>query len=186
MMEITKDLLIELFYYVDDCLIWKFRNIQYFSHCKNPNQACSVWNSQNAGKIAGNEFSDGKTKYIQISISIGGNTKRYLAHRLIWLYVTGELPNKVDHIDGDGLNNSISNLRSVDTIDNNKNQKMSKKNTSGFTGVTYDKRNEKWKAFITVNGKTINGGLFININDAISKRKSLNIEYGFHTLHGRK
>lgn len=59
--------------------------------------------------------------------------------------------------------------------DNMRNISMNKNNTSGFTGV--DKPNQKWRARINVNGKTINLGLFTNIEDAIEARRNAEMKY---------
>ena len=63
------------------------------------------------GDIAGWSYNG----YREIEI----NDKKYKAHRLAWLYVYGEMPNKlIDHIDGNRSNNKISNLREA-TLDGN-------------------------------------------------------------------
>lgn len=61
-----------------------------------------------------------------------------------------------------------------------------KNNSSGFTGVCFDKNANKWRVDIRVDGKLIYGGLFDILSDAIDRRKEMNIEYGFHKNHGRK
>ena len=70
--------------------------------------------------------------YIQISLG----DRRYLSHRLVWLYHYGVFPEEqIDHIDGDRSNNRLENLREVPCSVNLRNQKMRPKNTSGTTGV---------------------------------------------------
>lgn len=66
----------------------------------------------------------------------------------------------VDHINGDGLDNRRSNLRLDINGQNNQNAAMSKNNTSGYKGVTYDKKNDKWVAQIAVKRKHITIGRF--------------------------
>ena len=68
-----------------------------------------------------------------LRVCLGG--KRLYAHRLIWVIVTGEQPEDIDHIDGDGLNNKWDNLRSVSHSMNGRNQKLPGNNTSGTAGV---------------------------------------------------
>jgi hypothetical protein len=58
----------------------------------------------------------------------------------------------IDHADCNGLNNRRSNLRLATRTQNNQNARISLKNTSGFKGVSWDKRNHKWKAYIGFNG----------------------------------
>jgi HNH endonuclease len=63
-----------------------------------------------AGKRAGCKYGDGNTYYLLVTV----DQVQYMAHRLIWLLVYGKWPdNQIDHIDGNGLNNKLSNLRDV-------------------------------------------------------------------------
>lgn len=112
--------------------------------------------------------------------------KEYKLHRLAFLYKTGKLPaGQVDHEDQDGLNNAWLNLRDVSCLDNSKNQKMSRSNTSGFVGVGWRKDSKKWFAEIGIKGKSKKLGFFVNKEDAIAARKEANIKYGFHENHGQ-
>jgi len=98
-----------------------------------------------AGQVAGAIFSvNTPWPYWQIKI----NHKVYLAHRLVWLMEHGEMPSYIDHIDSNGLNNHISNLRKCDMSQNIANSRTSKKNTSGFKGVSWEKDSGKWLASI--------------------------------------
>lgn len=81
---------------------------------------------------------------------IGLNLKRYKLHRLAWLYVYGNLPKVIDHIDGNPANNKINNLRSCNMQQNSCNQKLRKDNTTGVKGLRLAKHG-KWRAFITYN-----------------------------------
>ncbi len=122
-------------------------------------------------------------KYLRVSI----DRKRYLCHRLIWILVYGEWPeNCIDHIDGNGTNNRIDNLRDVTYAVNQRNTSMKKTNTSGHVGVYYRKDKASWLASIKMNGKTIPLGLFKNKINAIQARKLGEAIYGFHTNHGRR
>lgn len=64
----------------------------------------------------------------------------------------------VDHRDGDGLNNRRSNLRKATTSQNLRNQRIRSDNTSGLKCVSLS--HGKWRARITVNGKTKTIGRF--------------------------
>lgn len=84
-------------------------------------------------KIGGKAGCLGAKGYIQISLG----DRRYLSHRLVWLYTSGVFPEEqIDHIDGDRSNNRLENLREVPCSVNLRNQKMRPKNTSGITGVS--------------------------------------------------
>jgi len=65
-------------------------------------------------------------KYWKIYVNVPGiGPKKMAAHRLAWLYVYGNFPiNEIDHIDRNGLNNSISNLRDVTRVENCANRKF--------------------------------------------------------------
>ena len=71
---------------------------------------------------------------------------------------------KVDHINGNGLDNRKSNLRLATTSQNNCNCGIQSNNTSGFKGVCWKKQTKKWMAKIVKNGKQINLGYFSDIN----------------------
>lgn len=110
--------------------------------------------------------------------------KQYSAARIAWLLHTGEWPkNCIDHINGNPLDNRISNLRDVSRLENQRNRKRFSTNTSGVCGVVKDK--DKWRAHITVNGALKSLGLFSDISEAAAARSAAEIEYGYHPNHGR-
>lgn len=74
------------------------------------------------------------------------------------------IANEVDHKDGDGLNNQKENLRCCTHSQNCANVLITKRNTSGFKGVS--RFRNKWKAEITHNYKRIYLGLFVSKIDA--------------------
>lgn len=77
----------------------------------------------------------------------------------------------VDHIDGNGLNNTRSNLRLANNQQNLRNGKLRISNKSGRIGVHYDKRRSKWKAEITLDGKSKHLGRFDRFEDAVEARE---------------
>jgi hypothetical protein len=122
---------------------------------------------QCAGKIT-------RTGYVRIGLQ----KKTYAAHRLAWLYVYGFYPeNYIDHIDGNPKNNQIKNLRTATNKQNQENQKQNAKNTTGYRGVTFNKKANKYQVQIGHNGKLIYCGLFDTVDEAAdfakAKRKSL-------------
>ena len=111
--------------------------------------------------------------------------KLYFAHRLAWFYVYGSFPKgHIDHINHNTLDNRIDNLRDVSRRENMSNTLRRKDNKSGFTGVTRNKKRNKWIVQIKVNGHAKYLGSFNYLHDAISVRKQANIKYGFHENHG--
>lgn len=73
---------------------------------------------------------------------------------------------EVDHIDGNGLNNTRANLRQATHPQNNRNKRMSRNNTSGYKGVTYYKSEGRWSARIMADGRRVFLGLFDTSEEA--------------------
>lgn len=97
-------------------------------------------------------------------ILIGVDYKSYRGHRLAFLYMTGKMPEQVDHIDRDKSNNRWSNLRIATNSQNHINKEKQKNNTSGFKGVGFQKNRKHlktpWRVRIKVNKKEIYLGHF--------------------------
>lgn len=75
--------------------------------------------------------------------------RHYLAHRLAWLYMTGEWPkDEIDHRDRAPANNRWGNLREATTAQNGQNRDARKDSTSGKTGVYWIASRQKWRAEI--------------------------------------
>jgi hypothetical protein len=72
----------------------------------------------------------------------------------------------VDHINGDGLDNRRSNLRSATNAENSKNQRIPVNNTSGFKGVAWHKRDMRWQAYIRLDDGRRHLGTFTTAEDA--------------------
>jgi hypothetical protein len=105
------------------------------------------------GSLAGSLTNEG---YIKIRI----DGQMYFAHKLAWLFTHGEMPaGDIDHINGARKDNRIENLRSVSRSVNLQNMRKPK-GENPYLGVTWDKKNNKWRAQITVNYKHKNLGRF--------------------------
>lgn len=129
---------------------------------------------------AGKFDSDG---YLQIRFA----GKDYKAHRLAWLYVNGEFPNcQIDHINGIRKDNRICNLRTATIKQNAENRRISKKNTSGFRGVTLQKRTGKWQAQMTHNGKMLYLGLHSTPEEASAVVSAKRAELYTHYVETEK
>lgn len=85
--------------------------------------------------------------------------------------------NNYDHKDRNELNNRRHNLRPATLSENARNHSISKRNTSGFIGVSWSERRHKWKASIHVNGKETHLGIFTDKKDAIVARLKAEKEY---------
>lgn len=143
----------------------------------NPNTGSFVWkercsppsfNSKFAGKRAGNRKGGKYGNYWAICV----DGTKYVAHRLAWAYVYGEWPDlDIDHIDGNGMNNTISNLRIATRSQNLMNAAKRTNNVSGIRGVSWHKQCKKWCAQIRHNKKAIHLGLFETKEAAIMARK---------------
>lgn len=175
-MEITKELLRKLLDYNPETgvLTWKERERGMFSS----NRGFSTWNARYANTQA---FVNDCHGYLCGSIF----RTKYLAHRIIWIWMTGEVPNEVDHINGNRADNRWSNLRNVNKSTNMKNAKMPKTNTSGRVGVYWYEPYGKWLAKISFKKGPKNLGYFEKFEDAVSAREEAEIKYGFHENHGR-
>jgi hypothetical protein len=115
-------------------------------------RACNSFNAQFSNKIAGTIRTKEGLDYNEIQISPHG---KFGAHRIIWkMHYGTEPPPIIDHIDGNGLNNKIDNLREANICQNGWNSKRSSRNRSGFKGVSFNTEKNKWRAAIHVNGKT--------------------------------
>ena len=138
-----------------------------------------AWNTRYAGTRAGKVNGSG---YVLIQI----NGKHYRAHRLAWLASTGSWPcQKIDHINGDKLDNRIINLRDVSTLENNRNMPLLVNNKSGRVGVSWYSARSEWVAHIKVDGRQKILGRFKSKDLAIAARESAERELGFHPNHGR-
>jgi hypothetical protein len=121
----------------------------------------ALCNRVNIGDIAGNTNLQG-----YIAIRVCG--KLYKAHRLAWLYVYGEFPNDIDHINGVKSDNRIINLRNCTRKQNSENQKLRSTNKTSHRGVYWVPRENKYKAQVGHNGLKFHLGTFAVIDDAIS------------------
>lgn len=112
------------------------------------------------GSLAGHKS---KLGYVQIGI----NGKLYLAHRLAWLLFYKEIPPKMlDHINGDKADNRIVNLRAASNAENMRNMGKTGRNKTGYKGVSFNKKLNKYVASIGYNMKTIYLGLHQTPEDA--------------------
>jgi len=97
--------------------------------------------------------------------------KSYPNHRLGWFLTHGSWPSHdIDHIDGDGMNNKLSNLRDVSRSDNLLNTGVWRHNTSGIKGVYLRKDTGLWTAKAQYKGKVTHLGCFKTKEEAAEAR----------------
>lgn len=148
---------------------------------KHNNKMSVQWNGRFANTKAGTLTSHKSGKSYEMLIV---DYKKYKSHRVIFKMYYGFDPQEVDHINGDGLDNRIHNLRSVSPTENKRNLRLQKHNTSGVSGVCFNKTFNKWWAYIKLSGKQKSLGYFTKLEDAVAARKLAEIKYNFHPNHG--
>jgi hypothetical protein len=90
-----------------------------------------------------------QTLYARKWVTRNGRTVRLRMHKLITGYP------QTDHINGNGLDNRRVNLRPVSHSQNAMNRGMRSDNTSGFKGVTWDRKGQFWRVRIWVDGRNL-------------------------------
>ena len=125
-----------------------------------------------AGMIAGDKKAD--SGYILIGI----DRVRYRAHRLAWLYMTGQWPaHQIDHINGIRSDNRWCNLREATQQQNSANMRLRSANSSGVKGVYWNKQRGKWCATLAYGRKQVHGGFYDDLNDAAAAYRNLAKSY---------
>jgi len=176
----SKEVLDQVLKYDPDTgkLFWRVRPVTMFTQGKSADRprsamhACNQWNSRWAGKLASTLKPDG---YCYIHF----NYRTELAHRIAYKIMTGVDPVEIDHIDRNRSNNKWSNLREGSRSSNLRNLALRPSNTSGYHGVSFSKRQQKWIASIWL-------GSFDSKEEAIETRKKYEALLGYHTNHGRE
>lgn len=147
-MKISQEYVKELFFYRGGKLYWRV----------------SESNRVTIGKEAGC-----KQENSYRVVGIGG--KVYMAHRLVWIYHHGYMPEgMIDHINKNPMDNRIDNLREVDKKCNARNCGNPKNNTSGVKGVSFCPNRKKWKAYISDDGKQSLLGRHKDFEEAVLHR----------------
>lgn len=159
---VTQELLNNLFYYFDGSLYWKTdRNYRAKENDK-------------AGWLSSSH------RYKSVRIK----NKDFKEHRAIFLIHYGYLPQYIDHIDGNPLNNKIENLREATCSQNQYNAKLRKDSSSGIKNVRWHKPTKKWSVVIRINKKETYFGIYDDIElaelVAIEARNKFHKEFARH------
>jgi len=157
-------------------LVWNVRPVEHFKENSGwtQEQVCKSWNGRFSGKETGRHNSNG---YMAVRV----DDVLYRAHRIAYYLGTGVRPEYIDHISGVRDDNRLCNLRSVTHSANMRNTKKREDNSSGVTGVSYDKKTGKWRAKLAT--KSI--GYYTDKIDAIYARHYAQADANYHTNHGR-
>ena len=95
--------------------------------------------------------------YAARNINVNGKRKTLRMHVSILGKVDGMM---IDHINGSTVDNRRCNLRRCTNAENLRNRGATKSNKSGFKGVTWRNKNNKWHSYIRYNGRAIHLGYF--------------------------
>lgn len=163
-------------------LFWKKRDISMFvfdadRHTTkreySAERACNKWNTRYAGKEAmtavnGNGYMHG-----------GINGRNMQAHRIVWEMATGRVPEMLDHINGNRIDNRLSNLREATPTLNSSNRTFAINNKSGVIGVCWNAGRKAWQGQVRMNNKQYNLGLFKTKEEAKAARKAAELALNF-------
>lgn len=111
-------------------------------------------------------------------------------HQLLTLLRGIDIPDNcvLDHIDGDTNSNSRSNIRVVSQALNCRNSKKAKNNTSGYTGINWNKSANSYTVRKYLNGKRVYLGSTETLEDAVLLLRSYEGEIrsnGYTDRHGK-
>lgn len=144
----------------------------------NPKSGKLKWRRTRCHRLQTGDTAGCRSRKGRIVVKIGA--KSVFASRLIWAYMTGTWPTKqIDHINRDPSDNRWRNLREVTSAQNAWNTRISRDNSSGSKGVTWNKNEKRWRVRIMVNGTTYLLGRFLDKWEAIAAYEKAAIE-----IHG--
>jgi hypothetical protein len=149
--------------YVRECLreenghlFWTKRPISHFPH----ENACNAWNGRFSGKEAGCHHQDRNIVIITFKQAV---IPRY---HIVWALHNGAWPDLIDHWNNDSTDDRIENLRSCTHAQNAANRRIDRRNKSGYKGVWWDNKFQKWIAQTSVNKKRMYIGSFPTAEEA--------------------
>lgn len=176
----SQDLLRQLLRYEPETgkLFWLPRAPHHFPNSRPTRLAahCENWNYLHAGKEALCQRC--RAGYLRGNLL--GITQK--AHRVIYVWMTGQEPVEIDHINGVRDDNRWSNLRNVTTAEQSKNRAKSSLNASGCTGVRKENGCNSWRVQI---GKRYIG-MYPTFEAAVSARLKAEAEQGYDPQHGKR
>jgi len=135
------------------------KKLEIFEYLKN----VASWTCDEQGNVfnkRGRKINYVSNKgYIRSKISIDKKQYHVLIHQYVFWYHNNFISDQVDHIDNDRSNNNPNNLRSVTNQENQFNR-------SNVKGYFFDKKSNKFRAQITLDGRKMCLGFFTNESEA--------------------
>lgn len=148
-----------------------------------PDTGVIRWKTNRPGRgcVAGREAGTITNARRYCSVMVNG--KRHYVHRVVWELVHGPVPDGmcIDHIDGNGLNNRLANLRITTLSGNQRNRRIGKNCRTGVIGV-----NNHPAGGFSVHCSSKYIGYSNDFETAKAMRKAAESEHGYHPNHGRK
>ena len=133
----------------------------------NPVTGIFIRNISVSNRVAGTTLGCVDTKgYIKCTL----DKRSTYGHRLAFLYMTGAIPEEIDHINGNPSNNIWTNLRAVSRSANQCNSKLHRDTSSGVKGLSYRHRDKVWKACVVWHGKAYQKSVCAPINCETTKQ----------------
>jgi hypothetical protein len=133
-----------------------------------------------AGIVAGNFDGSG---YRQVQLQ----GKKYMVHRIIWELNNGAIPENmtIDHINQNKSDNRIENLRLASHAENCRNRGLRKDSTTGYKGVSWNKKAQKYSAQVGIDNKQKHLGYFDTAEEAfvVYQKASQELHGEFNVLH---
>ena len=143
-----------------------------------------VWNVDRGHKIKPGSIAGSRNAIGYIELRI--DDQLYLAHRLVFLYTEGYLPeHQVDHKNGIRWDNRHNNLRHVTQACNSQNQMISPRNTSSIPGVSWTAKKHKWQAYAMLQKKKIHLGYYTLLLEAALARLTFEVQCNQWTCNYR-
>ena len=139
-----------------------------FLHRANGVHKTAMANAASKNKITG---------YMTLRFD-GGNV---YAHRMAWVYLYGEYPDRIDHINGDRADNRIANLRSVTQSGNLQNLTNRPQRSNPYLGVSQCKKTGRFEAYIQIQGRKKSLGRHATPEEA--HQAYLSAKKVFHTVN---
>jgi hypothetical protein len=134
-------------------LTWRGRPREDFAN----RQAWLSWNTRFEGKLAGC-----RDTRVQVTVTINGVHHQMFVHRVIWALVHGHWPiDEIDHRNGNGLDNRLSNLREATHAENLQNRRL-----MPTQGASFDTKRGRFQTSIRVKGKRVRLGRFATAEEA--------------------